>query len=133
MPMTEAGAPRRDRDSLLAALELFRSIEVPRSLTTLILFLYVCENEGLNVSELALAGGIQVAGAARLVKTLAGLVPEEPVAPEAVLFELKSTPVDRRLRFVHLSSRGRALRDQLDALIARATPISPITAPLAAE
>jgi DNA-binding MarR family transcriptional regulator len=131
--MTEADAPRRDRDSLLAALELFRGIEVPRSLTTLILFLYVCENEGLNVSELALAGGIQVAGAARLVKTLAGLVPEEPVAPEAVLFELKSTPRDRRLRFIHLSPRGRALRDQLETLIARATPINPRPTVLAAE
>ena len=30
MPMTEADAPRQDRDSLLAALELFRGIEAPR-------------------------------------------------------------------------------------------------------
>ena len=126
--MTEAPAARRERDTLLAALELFRGVEVPRSLTTLILFLYVCENEGLNVSELALAGGIQVAGAARLVKTLAGLVPEEPMPADAVLFELKSTPADKRLRFVHLSPRGRALRDQLDGLIARAVPISPVAA-----
>ena len=131
--MTEDAAPRRERDALLAALELFRGVEVPRSLTTLILFLYVCENEGLNVSELALAGGVQVAGAARLVKTLAGLVPEEPVPPEAVLFDLKSTPKDKRLRFVHLSPRGRALRDQLEDLIARATPINPRARVLAAE
>ncbi|HEY3811640.1 MAG TPA: hypothetical protein VGL66_00315 [Caulobacteraceae bacterium] len=127
-------APRRERDSLLAALELFRGVEVPRSLTTLILFLYVCENEGLNVSELALAGGVQVAGAARLVKTLAGLVPEEPVPSEAVLFELKSTTADKRLRFVHLSPRGRALRDELERLIARAVPINlPAASALAAE
>ena len=123
--MSETDGPRRERDSLLAALELFRGVEVPRSLTTLILFLYVCENEGLNVSELALAGGVQVAGAARLVKTLAGLVPEEPVPPEAVLFELKSTSADKRLRFVHLSAQGRALRDKLDHLIVRAVPITP--------
>ena len=132
--MTDDDAPRRERDSLLAALELFRGVEVPRSLTTLILFLYVCENEGLNVSELALAGGVQVAGAARLVKTLAGLVPEEPVPPDAVLFELKSTSADKRLRFVHLSPRGRALRDQLEGLIARAVPINSTDASaLAAE
>jgi DNA-binding MarR family transcriptional regulator len=118
-------APRRERDTLLAALELFRRVEVPRSLTTLILFLYVCENEGLNVSELALAGGMDVAGAARLVKTLAGQVPQEPVPPEAILFDLRSTPKDKRLRFVHLSSRGRELRDELDRLIARAVPIRP--------
>jgi DNA-binding MarR family transcriptional regulator len=114
----------RERDSLLAALELFRELNAPRSLTTLILFLYVCENEGLNVSELAEIGRIQVAGAARLTKTLAGKVPEEPVPPRSVLFELRSSPEDRRLRFVHLSEHGRALRDQLERLIARATPIS---------
>ncbi|HWE44792.1 MAG TPA: hypothetical protein VG407_02100 [Caulobacteraceae bacterium] len=132
--MSETDGPRRERDSLLAALELFRGVEVPRSLTTLILFLYVCENEGLNVSELALAGGVQVAGAARLVKTLAGLVPEEPVPPAAVLFELKSTSADKRLRFVHLSPRGRALRDELDGMIARAIPIrSDLATILAAE
>ena len=132
--MAEAPAPRRERDSLLAALELFREVEVPRSLTTLILFLYVCENEGLNVSELALAGGVQVAGAARLVKTLAGLVPEEPVSPDAVLFELTSTAADKRLRFIHLSARGRALRDRLEQLITRAVPINPEAArTLAAE
>jgi hypothetical protein len=118
-----ASAPLRQRDSLLAALELFRALKVHRSLTTLILFLYVCENEGLNVSELALASGLQLAGAARLVKMLAGEVPEEPIPPEAVLFELRSTPEDRRLRFIYLSARGRALRDELDGLIARAVPI----------
>jgi hypothetical protein len=130
--MTEAEAPARERDSLLAALELFRGLHLHRSVTTVILFLYVCENEGLNVSELAHASGLQVAGAARLVKMLAGEIAEEPIPPEAVLFSLKSSPDDKRLRFIHLSRRGRELRDEMERLIARAVPIRPAAA-LAAQ
>jgi hypothetical protein len=81
---------RRERDCLLAALELFRGIDIPSSLTTLILFLYVCENEGLNVTELALAGRMGVASTARLVKTLAGEASSAPLPPEHVLFEFTS-------------------------------------------
>jgi DNA-binding MarR family transcriptional regulator len=112
----------RERNALLAALELFRDLDLPRSIMAMILFLYVCENEGLTVSELAEIGGVPVAGAARLTKTLAGLVREEPMPPDAILFEVRGG-ADKRLKFVHLSPRGRELRDQLDALIARAAPI----------
>ena len=89
----------------------------------MILFLYVCENEGLTVSELAEIGGVPVAGAARLTKTSRG--PRARRAPgclEAILFEVRGG-ADKRLKFVHLSPRGRELRDQRDALIARAAPI----------
>ncbi len=123
--MTKPAPPVRERDSLLAALEAFRRLHVHRSVTTVILFLYVCENEGLNVSELAQITGIQVAGAARLVKMLAGEIPEEHVPDEAILFSLKTSSRDKRLRFVYLSRQGQALRDELDRLIARAVPIRP--------
>ncbi len=116
-------SPPRERNTILSALELFRTLDVPRTQTAMILFLYVCENEGLNVSELAEIARVQIAGAARLTKMLAGGLVEEPLPPEAVLFELRTDERDKRLRFVHLSARGREVRDELEAMIARAAPI----------
>src|SRR3569623_3502701 len=71
--MTEARpAARRERNTILAALELLRATGAPRVFHTLLLFLYVCENEGLTVSELAFVAGMHVTTTARLVKALAG-------------------------------------------------------------
>jgi DNA-binding MarR family transcriptional regulator len=131
MSMNEIRLPR-ERDSLLAALELFRDLPIPRNLTSLILFLYVCENEGLNVSELAQVGGVDVTGAARIAKTLAGQSHEAPLPPEAVLFELHPSEEDRRVKIIRLSARGRAMRDQLERMIRRAVPISPVETSAAA-
>jgi DNA-binding MarR family transcriptional regulator len=118
-PMT----PPRERNTVLAALELFRSLDLPRTQTSMLLFLYVCENEGLNVTELAEVSRMQVAGAARVTRALAGGLEDEPAPPQSVLFELRTDSKDRRLRFVHLSDRGREVRDQLEALIERGAPI----------
>ena len=116
-----AFAGKRERDSLLAALELFRELDTPQSTNALALFLYVCENEGVNMSELAYVSRLHVATAARLARALAG---EDEAAPVAdALLEFRATDEDKRLKFVHLSPRGRELRDQFDAIIARATPI----------
>ena len=67
-----AFAGKRERDSLLAALELFRELDTPQSTNALALFLYVCENEGVNMSELAYVSRLHVATAARLARALAG-------------------------------------------------------------
>jgi len=124
MPTSEAAvAGRRERNSLLQALEVFRRLEIPRSFHALILYLYVCENEGLNVSELAYVAGLQVATTARLVKVLAGDLPEEPLKDGHALFEFQTSPEDRRLKFVHLTERGRALREELEGIITACHPI----------
>jgi DNA-binding MarR family transcriptional regulator len=115
----------RRRNTILAALELFRAEDLPRSMSSCLLFLYVCENEGLTVSELAQVTHTSVAMTARVVKMLAGEAPETPVAPDRCIFELKDSPFDRRLKLVHLSARGRLLCDRLETLIAQATPIRP--------
>ncbi|HWE45527.1 MAG TPA: hypothetical protein VG407_05815 [Caulobacteraceae bacterium] len=113
----------RRRNTILAALELFRGEDLPRSLSSLLLLLYVCENEGLTVSELAQVTHTSVAMTARVVKMLAGEAPETPLAPDRCIFVLKDSPFDRRLKLVHLSLRGRMLCDRFEALIAEATPI----------
>jgi DNA-binding MarR family transcriptional regulator len=121
----EVGRPtRRRRNSVLAALELFRTLDLPRGFNAMILFLYTCENEGANVSEIAQVANMDVPGAARLIKVMAGLVPDEPVAPDKVVFELRSSTQDRRVRFVHLTDQGRRVRDAVESLISEAAPIS---------
>ncbi len=122
--MTETSAPlRRRRSCVLSALELFRTLELPRGFNAMLLFLYVCENEGANVSEIAHVANMDVPGAARLIKVMAGLVPEEPIQPDKVIFELRSSDRDRRVRFVHLTAHGRKVRDAIEALIEEGTPI----------
>ncbi len=116
-------ARKRERNAILSALEIFRTIDVPRNFYSMIVFLYVCENEGLNVSELAFVTRMRVATVARIVKVLAGDVAEEQVEPQNVLFEFRASDQDRRLKFVYLTERGRRLRDDLEGLIASANPI----------
>ena len=120
-------SPRR-RDTILSAIEAFREESLPRSLTGLMLFLYICENEGLTVSELAHVARVHVAMAARIVKTMAGEAHETPLAPERVIFELRSSPQDKRLKLIHLSERGRQIRARLEDLIKDAVPINPESA-----
>ena len=120
----DAPPPRR-RDTILAAIEAFREESLPRSLTGLTLFLYICENEGLTVSELAHVARVHVAMAARIVKTMAGEAHETPLAPERVIFELRSSPEDKRLKLIYLTGRGRQIRVRLEQLIRDAVPIDP--------
>jgi DNA-binding MarR family transcriptional regulator len=129
--MTELASPaRRERNTVLAALELFRATGASRVFYTMLLFLYVCENEGLTVSELAYVARMHVTTTARLVKAMAG----EPGADasdsdgegeglEAPLLEVRSSSEDHRLKFIHLSAAGRALRSRVGALIKSAAPI----------
>ena len=115
--------PARKRNAVLAALETFRDQGCPRGLLALVLFLYVCENEGLTISELALVGRIDVSSAARLVKRLSSAADDAPAEDGVVLFELSTESDDKRLKFVHLSADGRKLRDRIEDLIAGAAPI----------
>ncbi|HWE46541.1 MAG TPA: hypothetical protein VG407_10980 [Caulobacteraceae bacterium] len=130
--MNKAAPPARRRDTILAALEAFREENLPRSLTGLMLFLYICENEGLTVSELAHIARVHVAMAARIVKTMAGEAHETPLSPERVIFELRTSKDDKRLKLIHLSDRGRQIRARLEALIADAVPIDPESATVTA-
>src|SRR3569832_1432229 len=117
------GARKRGRNSVLEARETFRALNTPRAFHGMILFLYVCENEGLNVSELAYVADMQVATTARVVNILSGEGDESALAPDEALFEFRTSSEDRRLKFVHLSERGRRLRDRVEDIIAQANPV----------
>jgi DNA-binding MarR family transcriptional regulator len=129
--MTEQAPPaRRERNTVLAALELFRATGASRVFYTMLLFLYVCENEGLTVSELAYVARMHVTTTARLVKAMAGEGRAQDADAdgggdgfEAPLLEVRASADDHRLKFIHLSAAGRALRGHVGALIRAAVPI----------
>ena len=113
----------RRRDAVLAALEAFRRIYPPISLTSVRAFLYVAENPGINVSELALACGLTDAGASRVARGLAGRGVDRPLPPSLGLLDCVTSIDDPRERVLRPSARGQALIEQIELLIAAHTPI----------
>jgi DNA-binding MarR family transcriptional regulator len=115
----------RDRSSLLETMELFRRVCGQRRFSSLILFLYACENEGLTFTELASLAEIHLSTSSRLIKALAGESSGAFPGLSAPLFTFETSLSDRRLKLIYLSDEGRALRDELERLISQARPISP--------
>lgn len=113
--------PTRRRNALLEALELFRGLDPNARLSTVLAFLYLCENEGFCVSELAAAAGMTLATASRAARSLA-----EPDAPGALppAMGLAAIKPMGKVRALYLTEAGRALRDRLDKIIVQGTTIS---------
>lgn len=113
----------RRRNSMLQALELFRAMDPGLVITDLVVFLYACENEGLNVKELAHVTRLTEATASRRARALG-----EPDAPGAMspavgLLEAFQGD-DGRARLIYLTEKGRRVRDQLQQIINAADPIT---------
>ncbi|MDO1559450.1 MarR family transcriptional regulator [Brevundimonas sp. 2R-24] len=107
---------RRRRSTCLQALEAFRRAAPRGGLTELLAFLYVCENEGVNVRELAQLCAIPPLAASRAARALS--------APGGGgLIELRRNPSDYRSRTLHLTEPGRALREQVDEAVIDAVRI----------
>lgn len=121
--MTASVVRIRRRDAVLGALEAFRRIHPQISLTSIRAFLYVAENPGINVSELAVACGLTDAGASRVSRGLAGQGIDRPLPPSLGLLDCAIGAADPRERVLRLSARGQALVERIEALIAAHTPI----------
>jgi DNA-binding MarR family transcriptional regulator len=113
----------RRRDAVLGALEAFRRIYPPISLTSIRAFLYVAENPGINVSELAQACGLTDAGASRVSRGLAARGIDRPLPPSLGLLDCATSAADPRERVLRLSASGQALVARIELLIAAHTPI----------
>jgi DNA-binding MarR family transcriptional regulator len=115
----------RRRDSILAALELFRKLTPDLWINNVLTFLYVCENEGLNIKELAQLARLSEPTASRSIRSFA--TPETPGAmkPCLGLVELVENPEDGRGRLIYLTAAGRALALEIEAVISEARPIFP--------
>lgn len=117
---TRGPAPARRRNVVLETLELFRARDANVRLSTVVAFLYLCENEGFCISELAAAAAMSLATASRAARSLA--MPGAPgaLAPALGLAELRP---DGKVHALYLTEAGRELRDRLDLAIIQATTI----------
>lgn len=109
----------RRRNSVLAALERLRAGGEQLNLTEVLAYLYVCENEGLSVSELALLLRTTTATASRTVASLA----EAASAGGLELIASRTNEKHAQGRILVLSPRGRRMAEEIDQLIDQAVPI----------
>ena len=116
-------SPPRRRNTCLQALEEVRSLSQAATLKDVVAFLYVCENEGINLRELAQVCGFTDSTASRTARSLAPLGAAATLPPALGLIELRPDPRDDRGRTLHLTETGRRLRDRIDQLIAEAHPV----------
>jgi DNA-binding MarR family transcriptional regulator len=114
----------RRRNTVLAALELMRASAPRLTVTELTVLLYVAENPGINIAELAMVARLNMATASRSARSLAREDAPGALAPYAGLVELMDNPRDGRGRLLRLSPAGLALCAELDGLIEKADPIA---------
>lgn len=118
-------APRR-HSSLLQAVVILRGLHPELTPNAQLSFLYVCENDGLSVSELSALCGFSITTASRASRSLAEAGAPGALAPFVGLVELRPDPFDARSRLIFLNERGKRLRAELDSLIAEATRMAPL-------
>jgi len=94
-------------NTLFQAVGALRNACPRLTLRQAILFLYVCENEGLSLHELAFVSRVGDATTSRGVKMLSTDDPELMPAP---LLRVQPHPADRRVILIYLTEQGEALR-----------------------
>ncbi len=114
----------RRRNSFLQLLETFRELHPGLVVADLIAFLYICENEGLNITELAQLGRFTGATASRRARALAGPNAPSPRPPSLDLVEIFEGGDDARARQIFLTAKGRAMRDAIAEMIGAAIPLA---------
>jgi DNA-binding MarR family transcriptional regulator len=114
---------RRRRSACLAVLEHLRATCSQISLTDAVTFLYVCENEGINIRELAHLASLSPSTASRSCRRLADQRDRYAIAPALGLLRLQPQERDGRGRILRLTERGLVLRERLNGLVVAATPI----------
>lgn len=113
----------RRRNACLAAIELLRKACPAISFNEVLAFLYLCENEGVNIRELAQLTGFNDSCASRTARRLAEKGAPFALAPYLALVELRAQPTDRRGRTLFLTPLGRQLRDEIECIILDGVPI----------
>ena len=115
----------RSRNAVLQALHAFKALDPRISVNEVIAFLYAAENEGLTVQDMADIAGMTQSTASRSLRALGRPDSEWSHAPALGLLEAYLNPQDGRSHVIHLTERGREIRDRLDAIIRQGTTIAP--------
>jgi DNA-binding MarR family transcriptional regulator len=115
-----SSAQARRRNTILAGVEQFRLIDPRVTVTNIVTFLYVCENEGLSITELAGVAGLSTATASRAVRALAPPGAQWTLAPHLDLVNILAHGPQRNSKTLVLTARGRELRAKLNEIISGA-------------
>lgn len=113
---------KRKRNACLAALEKMIAWRSDILLKDVVAFLYICENEGATLRELAILARLDQSTASRTISRLAGAADRSQRSPEALIRPCTRND-DKRARTLLLTPHGIALRDDIEGIIARAEPI----------
>ena len=119
----------RRRDTVLECLERCRRLARPMSLGHLLTFLYIAENEGLNVTELAEVCRTTTATASRTARALMQEGAMDALPPFFGLVEAHANPQDSKGRLLFLTPTGERLKEELDGIIRQAVTVSPVEKP----
>lgn len=116
-------AATRRRNTGLDIMERLRAQGDGMTFNAMLVFMYVAENEGVNVTDLARMCRMTEATASRSARALA--TPDSPSAlpPSLGLLELRQDPYDGRGRMVYLTALGKKLSAEIDASIRNAVTI----------
>lgn len=114
----------RKRDTLLASLEYFRADGHHLVLNNLITFLYVAENSGITIKDMARLAQLSLPTASRAVRPFIDTGRPDPWRMSG-LVGLAESPDDGRSRLLFLTDKGRAVVAKLDSFIREARPINP--------
>ena len=93
------------------------------SVSHVVAFLYIAENQGLNVTKLADLR-TTTATASRTARALMVEGAMDSLPPFFGLVEARPNPADSKGRILFLTASGRRLRDELDEIIGQAAPIA---------
>lgn len=121
---TDAAVPPRRRDTVLAAIEIFRKLEIGVTTSNIVTFLYLCENEGIGMTELGALAGLHPTTAARSIRTLGVKGARWALPPFLGLVEVLDSGPTRNSRTLRLTAEGATVRDRINQLIAAAIPIT---------
>jgi len=115
----------RARNAILQALHLLKGLDARISVNEAIAFLYVAENEGLTVQDMAYLGGLTQSTASRSLRALGPVDSPWSHAPALGLVEAYLNPADGRSHVIQLTVHGREVRERLDAIIRQSVTIAP--------
>lgn len=103
-----------NRERVLEALALARRVLPRASINAMLVFLHVCEREGLSMRELRDLTGMSDPMISRTSRGLVSRGSPGALAPALGWLDVRVDPADRRSRILHLTALGIELRDRLD-------------------
>ena len=116
-------AATRRRNTGLDIMERMRAQGEGMTFNAMLVFMYVAENEGVNVTDLARMCRMTEATASRSARALAAPGTEAALPPSLGLLEMRQDPYDWRGRMLYLTALGKSLSTEIDASIRSAVAI----------